>query len=135
MLSETAPLAGVAERVAASALHIGFTLLVARQPRLALATAPAHSGVNLAALALLRRSTLLAESFVGGVGALALAAGLAAFGRLPGARPVGRCRGSPAIRSFAAAWYTSLAKNRVSTSRRIGSASSWATEPRTGRRQ
>jgi hypothetical protein len=84
MLSEAAPFAGIAERVAASALHIGFTLLVARQSRLALATAPAHSGVNLAALALLRRSTPLAESFIGGVGALALAAGLAAFGRLPG---------------------------------------------------
>ena len=82
MLGESSPLVGVAERVAASALHIGFTLLVARQPRLALVTAPAHSGVNLAALALLRRSTLLAEAFIGGAGALALAMGLAAFDRL-----------------------------------------------------
>lgn len=73
---------GTAERIGASALHTGFTLLLAAQPWLALLTAPLHAGVNLGAVALQRRSLLLTEAVVVGAGALALVAGLAALHHL-----------------------------------------------------
>lgn len=54
-LTAAAPWWGVVERVLASALHIGFTLVVAAAPVLALVTAPVHSAVNLLALRLTPR--------------------------------------------------------------------------------
>ncbi len=82
MLSPTAPALGVIERVAVSALHIGFTLLIAWQPLLVLATIPAHSAANFVALRLLRRSAVLTEVVWVLIGAAILLAGLAVFGRL-----------------------------------------------------
>jgi YhfC intramembrane metalloprotease len=82
MLTPSAPFLGVMERISASALHIGFTLLLAWQPLLVLATIPLHSATNFIALRLLRRSAVLTEVVVALIGATALVAGLAAFGRL-----------------------------------------------------
>jgi hypothetical protein len=49
-LEPAAPWWGVIERVWASGLHIGFTLLVAAQPALVVATIVVHSAVNLSLL-------------------------------------------------------------------------------------
>ena len=73
---------GTAERIGATALHVGFTLLLAAQPWLALLTAPLHTGVNLGAVTLQRRSLLLTEAMVVSFGALAFVAGLAALHHL-----------------------------------------------------
>lgn len=54
-LSVAAPWLGVVERVFATLLHVGFTLVVAAAPVLALLTAPIHSAVNLLAVRLLPR--------------------------------------------------------------------------------
>ena len=70
---------GAAERIGATALHTGFTLLLAAQPWLALLTAPIHTGVNLGALTLQRRSLLLTEAVVVAAGAVAFVGGLAAL--------------------------------------------------------
>ena len=70
-LSIAAPWLGVVERVFASLLHVGFTLIVAAGPLLALLTAPVHSAVNLLTLRLLPR--------MGRVLAMLAAAGTAAM--------------------------------------------------------
>lgn len=82
MLTASAPFLGVMERISASALHIGFTLLIAWQPLLVLATIPLHSATNFVALRLLRRSAVLTEVVLALIGAVILIAGLAVFGRL-----------------------------------------------------
>jgi len=51
----TKPLFGVVERLAVTALHIGFTLLLAFQPLLVLVTIPVHSLINYGFITLLRR--------------------------------------------------------------------------------
>jgi hypothetical protein len=51
----TKPLFGVAERLAVTALHIGFTLLLAFQPLLVLVTIPVHSLINYGFITMLRR--------------------------------------------------------------------------------
>jgi uncharacterized membrane protein len=73
---------GTAERIGATAIHVGFTLILAAQPWLALLTAPLHTGINLGAIALQRRSLLLMETLVVGAGAAAFAVGLIAFHHL-----------------------------------------------------
>jgi hypothetical protein len=76
-----APVAtGAIERISASALHIGFTLLLAAQPLLALVTIPVHSLTNLIATRLMRRSVFWTEVFIALVGATALVAGGFAIG-------------------------------------------------------
>lgn len=82
MLSPTAPAFSVIERIGVSALHIGFTLLIAWQPLLVLATIPLHSGANFVSLWLLRRSAVLTAVVWVAIGAAVLLAGLAVFGRL-----------------------------------------------------
>jgi hypothetical protein len=72
MLRETGPALGVIERIGASALHIGFTLLVAWQLPLAILTAILHSGTNLALVRTFKRAPLLTELVL-------LVGGLAAF--------------------------------------------------------
>jgi uncharacterized membrane protein YhfC len=47
---------GIFERVSATALHIGFTLLLAYHPVLILITLPLHSLVNVGAINLTKRS-------------------------------------------------------------------------------
>src|SRR5215469_16328840 len=76
------PFMGVVERISASALHIGFTLLLAWQPLLVILTIPLHSSTNFMALFLVRRSVVLMELCVAVIGIVALLAGLGVFGRL-----------------------------------------------------
>ena len=73
--------AGAIERISASALHIGFTLLLAAQPLLVLLTIPAHSLTNLISLRLMRRSLFWMEVFLALAGIAALVAGGFVFGR------------------------------------------------------
>jgi hypothetical protein len=75
-LTATGPLWGVVERAWASALHIGFTLVLAAVPVAVLFTAPFHTAVNVAALWLPERRGLLVVSLAGiMVGAAVLAVG------------------------------------------------------------
>ena len=55
MQAGTKPLFGVVERVAVTALHIGFTLLLAFQPLLVLINMPVHSLINYGFITMLRR--------------------------------------------------------------------------------
>jgi hypothetical protein len=57
-LSSSSPLWGVVERAWASALHIGFTLMLAAVPLLVLLTAPLHTAINVGVLWLVRRRGL-----------------------------------------------------------------------------
>jgi len=76
------PLLGAVERAAVSLLHIGFTLLLGWNPWLVLVTMPAHSALNLRAVRLIeRRSVILMETIVVVVGAAAFALGLLAWHR------------------------------------------------------
>lgn len=81
MLSPTAPVLSVIERIGVSALHIGLTLLIAWQPLLVLVTIPLHSGANFVSLWLVRRSAVLAAVVWVAIGAAMLLAGLAVFGQ------------------------------------------------------
>ena len=76
------PFMGVLERISASALQIGFTLLLAWQPLLVILTIPLHSSTNFMALFLVRRSVVLMELCVALIGIMVLLAGLGVFGRL-----------------------------------------------------
>lgn len=82
MLGGASPFWGIAERVSASALHVGFTLLLAWQPWLVVVTIPTHSAVNFVASGVARRSVALVELTLAIVGGGAYLAGLLAFGRL-----------------------------------------------------
>jgi hypothetical protein len=74
--SGAAPLWGVVERAWASALHIGFTLILAAVPLAVLVTAPVHSLVNVVALRLAQHRGMLAVSVAGiAVGAATLGIG------------------------------------------------------------
>ncbi|HSK93756.1 MAG TPA: hypothetical protein VLA76_06845 [Candidatus Angelobacter sp.] len=75
-LAATSPLWGVVERAWASALHIGFTLILAAVPLLVLVTAPLHTAINVGVLWLARHRGLLVVSAAGiALGATVLAAG------------------------------------------------------------
>ena len=76
------PFMGVVERISASAIQIGFTLLLAWQPLLVIFTIPPHSSANFMTLFLVRRSVVLAELCVAVIGIVVLLAGLGVFGRL-----------------------------------------------------
>lgn len=76
-LMNAIPLWGILERISASALHIGWTLLIAWQPLLVLLTIVLHSGTNVAAVALVHRSIVLMEYILLMAGCLILLAGLA----------------------------------------------------------
>jgi hypothetical protein len=75
-LSATSPVYGIVERVSATGIHLGCTLLVAAQPWLAVITAIAHTATNLISMRLMRRSVLTTEVFIAAVGIVLLAAGL-----------------------------------------------------------
>ncbi|WP_051914733.1 hypothetical protein [Thermorudis peleae] len=68
-LLQASPAFGLIERLAATAFHIGCTLLLAASPWWVLLTVPLHSALNLLVMRLIRRSVALAE-------ALALVVGL-----------------------------------------------------------
>ena len=80
--SQVSPFWGILERVSASALHIGFTLLLAMWPLLLLATIPVHSATNAGVMAVLRESVLRAQGVVAVVGLALFLVGLAAFGKI-----------------------------------------------------
>lgn len=81
-LTSSAPGLGVIERISVSALHIGFTLLLAWQPLVILLTIPLHSASNFVWLRLTRRSPVLTEVCVAIEGAALFLLGLALFGKL-----------------------------------------------------
>ena len=77
--SDLRPIYGVVERIAATAVHIGFTLQLAYQPWLVLVTMPAHSLINYGLVSLMRLrislfvvlgSLLIIGLFVFGLGLL-----------------------------------------------------------------
>jgi hypothetical protein len=82
LLRESGAIYGVIERIGATALHIGFTLLVAWHPLIAVFTAIIHSAVNLVAVRLARRSLALTEAMIVIAGIVTFLLGLAAFDRL-----------------------------------------------------
>jgi hypothetical protein len=73
----SAPWWGVVERVWASALHIGFTLMLAAAPLLWLVTVPLHTLTNVAFVRLSQRRPMVVVSGLGLLfGAMILAGGL-----------------------------------------------------------
>ena len=82
LFTDAGPILGIAERLSANAIHLGFTLLLAHWPLLLVGTIPIHSGINLVAVALARRSLVGTEAFVAAVGAALFLGGLAAFGKV-----------------------------------------------------
>lgn len=81
MLTASGPWYGIAERVFASVLHIGFTVFLLASPVLVLVAAPIHSAVNLVALRLTPRFGLVI-ALLAAVGTTMLLAGLALLGVL-----------------------------------------------------
>ena len=70
---------GVIERLSATALHIGFTLLLAYHPLLILITLPLHSLVNICAITLNNRSALATQLLIALFGTTTLAIGIKLF--------------------------------------------------------
>ena len=70
---------GVIERLSATALHIGFTLLLAYHPLLILVTLPLHSVVNVSAITLNNRSALATQTLIALFGITTLLVGLKLF--------------------------------------------------------
>ncbi|WP_167137439.1 hypothetical protein [Diaminobutyricimonas sp. TR449] len=68
---------GALERGSATALHIGFTLLLFASPWFVLLTLPVHSVTNMLAVRFAKTHIVLTELALLAVGALALGAGLA----------------------------------------------------------
>ncbi len=65
LMTEAGPFLGILERLSATALHIGSTLLVAKWPVFVLAAVPLHSAINLGVLALTRQGPLRVQAVVG----------------------------------------------------------------------
>jgi len=77
----SAPVWGAVERVGATALHIGFTLIVAALPISVVVNMVVHSSVNLAMVRLSQRWPIAAlEAIIVAVGFAALAIGLVLIG-------------------------------------------------------
>ena len=70
---------GVIERLSATGLHIGFTLLLAYHPLLILVTLPVHSLVNVGAITLNSRSALATQMLIALFGITTLLVGLKLF--------------------------------------------------------
>ncbi|WP_166871021.1 hypothetical protein [Salinibacterium sp. ZJ450] len=68
---------GALERVSATALHLGFTLLLFASPWLVLVTLPVHSVINMSAVRFGKTHLAATEIVLVVVGAVALGAGLA----------------------------------------------------------
>jgi hypothetical protein len=58
LMTPAAPWLGIVERIWASALHLGFTVILAAEPLLVLLTIPAHSATNLGLLEATKRWSL-----------------------------------------------------------------------------
>ncbi len=74
MIRETGPWLGVVERIGATALHIGFTFVVAWSLWAAIATAVVHSATNLSLIRTFRKNPLATELalLVGGLALFAV---------------------------------------------------------------
>lgn len=70
------PLWGVMERISASGVHIGFTLIAAANPLFVVAAAPIHSAVNLVLTRLAARSMWQGQAAIAAAGAAAMITGL-----------------------------------------------------------
>jgi hypothetical protein len=79
MLRETGPALGVLERIGASALHIGFTLLISWRLPLAILTAVLHSAVNLTLVRTFAKAPLVTEMALLVLGFAALLLGIGAL--------------------------------------------------------
>ena len=77
----TRPVYGVVERVAVTAVHIGFSLLLAFQPLFVLVTMPVHSFINYGFIVMMRRrvNISLILLILIGIGLVAYFLGLAAL--------------------------------------------------------
>ena len=82
MWRESGPFWGIFERLSASAIHIGFTLIVAAMPVLVVLTIPVHSAINLLAFRLVSRSVGATQAALFAAGALMLGVGLMLHGAL-----------------------------------------------------
>jgi hypothetical protein len=82
LLRPTSPALGVLERISASTLHIGFTLLLAWSFWLLPVTMAVHSAVNLVLVRTFRKAPLLSELALLAVAAGTLLAGLALHDRM-----------------------------------------------------
>lgn len=76
MLTPTNPFWGLLERLSATAMHIGFTLMLFASPWFVLLTLPLHSVVNMASVRLVKRSVAVMELGFLVVSAAVLAAGI-----------------------------------------------------------
>jgi hypothetical protein len=70
---------GVVERLSATALHTGFTLLLSYHPLLILLTVPLHSFTNVAAITLNNRSALATQLLIAILGMTTLLFGIKLF--------------------------------------------------------
>lgn len=70
---------GIFERVSVTALHIGFTLLLAYHPLLILITLPLHSMINVGAIDLAKRSALATQVLIALAGIATLVVGIKLF--------------------------------------------------------
>ena len=77
----TKPVYGIVERLAVTAVHIGFTLLLAFQPLLVLVTIPFHSLINYGFIVMMRRRVNVSFILLAliGIGLIAYSLGLAAL--------------------------------------------------------
>lgn len=75
-------LVGVWERLFATGIHVGFTLLMAWNPWLVLVLTPVHSLIDLAIPLFVKRSIWIVEGIVTVAGGAAVVLGLLAFGLL-----------------------------------------------------
>jgi hypothetical protein len=73
------PLWGVVERLSASALHIGATLLIAKHPWMVAVMIPVHTLTNLGIVSLGKKSIAVSELVMGVIGFAILIAGLLVF--------------------------------------------------------
>jgi hypothetical protein len=82
MLKESGPLLGLIERIFATGVHIGFTLLIAKWNFWVLVTIVVHSSLNLTLFRWQRYSTVKSQILIAIVGILAFVSGLAIFAKL-----------------------------------------------------
>lgn len=76
MITPTNPFWGLLERLSATGMHIGFTLLLFASPWLVLVTLPLHSVVNMASVRLAKRNIVAMELGLLAVAAATLTTGI-----------------------------------------------------------
>jgi hypothetical protein len=75
----SSPVWGIVERVFASALHIGCTLIAAKYPLTVILLIPLHSSVNLMAVKFVKKSVVIMELIAAAVGSIVFLVGLSLF--------------------------------------------------------